>query len=175
MAGSAPPHTHTHTRPTPTAPPCPRPTHAHPLSARRTAAGPLAAAPARADQRMRAPQPTPPLPSVSGAACSALGARGTRLRCSGQERAAPTCGAREQRRACSSEADGSQAGPAPQRVGGTPLKGTVLAARVPGSPPPLRERPAAARPMLRSDRRHGAGQPPRADKGPDHRNVNIYT
>ena len=111
---------------------------------------------------MRAPQPTPPLPPVSGAACSALGARGTRLRCSGQERAAPTCGAREQRRACSSEADGSQACPAPQRVGGMLLKGPVLAARE--EPPPEREPPWSGLPLPDPP---WAVEPPRApgDRG----------
>ena len=110
---------------------------------------------------MRAPQPTPPLPSVSGTACSALGARGTRLRCSGQERAAPTCGAREQRRACSSEADGSQACPAPQRVGGTLLKGPVLAARE--EPPPEREPPWSGPPLPDPP---WAVEPPRAPGQP---------
>jgi len=55
---------------------------------------------------------------------------------SGQELAAPARGARahHDRRACSSEAGGTQAGQMPQRVGGMPPNGPVRAACEAGLP-----------------------------------------
>jgi hypothetical protein len=72
---------------------------------------------------------------------------------SGREHAAPARGARAHRRACNSEAGGTQAGQMPQRVGGMPPNGPVRAAREAGLP-------ACTARRRRAKWQQGTGQPP---------------